>query len=52
MVISLLFAIAGVVLLLDRFEKLPESPATRRRRRRRVRKPKPQRSAEPEPETE
>jgi phosphatidylglycerol:prolipoprotein diacylglycerol transferase len=52
MVISLLFAIAGLILVLDRFDRLPESPATRRRRRRRVRKPKPQRSAEPEPKVE
>ena len=52
MVISLFFAIAGLVLVLDRFDRLPESPATRRRRRRRVRKPKPQRSAEPEPKVE
>lgn len=52
MVISLLFAIAGLVLVLERFGRLPESPAAQRRRRRRVRKPKPQRSAEPKPEAE
>lgn len=50
MVLSLIFAIAGLVLVLDRFDKLPESAAAQRRRRRRVRKPKPQRSAEPEAE--
>jgi phosphatidylglycerol:prolipoprotein diacylglycerol transferase len=52
MVISLVFAIAGLVLVLARFDKLPESPSAQRRRRRRVRKPKPQRSAEAEPEAE
>lgn len=50
MIIALGFAVAGVVLILDRFDKLPESAATQRRRRRRVRKPKPQRSAEVEAE--
>lgn len=50
MVISLGFAVAGLILVLDRFDKLPESPAAQRRRRRRVRKPKPQRSAEVETE--
>jgi phosphatidylglycerol:prolipoprotein diacylglycerol transferase len=52
MVISLVFALAGLVLVLARFDKLPESPSAQRRRRRRVRKPKPQRSAEAEPEAE
>jgi phosphatidylglycerol:prolipoprotein diacylglycerol transferase len=48
MVISLGFAIVGLILVLDRFGKLPESPSAQRRRRRRVRKPKPQRSSETE----
>jgi phosphatidylglycerol:prolipoprotein diacylglycerol transferase len=48
MVISLGFALAGLILVLDRFDKLPESPSAQRRRRRRVRKPKPQRSTEAE----
>jgi phosphatidylglycerol:prolipoprotein diacylglycerol transferase len=50
MIISLAFAVAGLILVLDRFDKLPESAAAQRRRRRRVRKPKPQRT--PEAETE
>jgi phosphatidylglycerol:prolipoprotein diacylglycerol transferase len=52
MVISLIFALVGLILVLDRFDKLPESPSAQRRRRRRVRKPRPQRSVEAEVETE
>ena len=43
MIISIGIALAGVLLLLSRYDKLPESPRVRRRRRRRVRKPKPRR---------
>jgi phosphatidylglycerol:prolipoprotein diacylglycerol transferase len=44
MVIALLIALAGVLVLLYRYDKLPESGRERRRRRRRLRKPKPNRS--------
>ncbi len=52
MVISIIFALAGLGLVLERFGKikLPESRAAQRRRRRRVRKPKPQRSTTTETE--
>lgn len=43
MVFALGLALFGILLLLWRYNKLPESGATRRRRRRRVRKPKPRR---------
>jgi phosphatidylglycerol:prolipoprotein diacylglycerol transferase len=43
MVLALLLAAAGIVLLLYRYDRLPESPAARRRRQRRVRKPRPRR---------
>jgi phosphatidylglycerol:prolipoprotein diacylglycerol transferase len=48
MVIALLFAVAGVLLVLDRFGKLPETGSAQRRRRRRIRKPKPRRNVEVE----
>lgn len=44
MVFALLLAVAGVIIILQRYDKLPESPAVRRRRRRRLRKPKPRRT--------
>ncbi|MFW5943548.1 MAG: prolipoprotein diacylglyceryl transferase [bacterium] len=44
MILALLIALAGVVILLQRYDKLPESATKRRRRRRRLRKPKPRRS--------
>lgn len=44
MVFAFLLAVAGVLIILQRYDKLPESPATSRRRRRRLRKPKPRRN--------
>ena len=44
MVFAFLIAVAGVVILLQRYGKLPENRAATRRRRRRLRKPKPRRS--------
>jgi phosphatidylglycerol---prolipoprotein diacylglyceryl transferase len=46
MVFALGIAIAGAVLLLSLYDRLPESALTRRRRRRRALKPKPRRSSE------
>ena len=43
MVISLLIALAGVLILLSKYDKLPDNPLSGRRRRRRLRKPKPRR---------
>jgi phosphatidylglycerol:prolipoprotein diacylglycerol transferase len=48
MVISIALALAGVLLVLYRYDKLPDSPRARRRKRRRVRKPKPRRETEAE----
>ena len=41
---AILILLAGVYVLLDRFDKLPESARSRRRRRRRTLKPKPRRN--------
>lgn len=49
MVFALLLALAGGYVLLDRYDKLPESAQTRRRRRRRTLKPKPRRVEVTEP---
>jgi phosphatidylglycerol:prolipoprotein diacylglycerol transferase len=46
MVLSLSFAVAGVLVLLSRYNKLPISGRARRRQRRRIRKPKPRRQGE------
>jgi phosphatidylglycerol:prolipoprotein diacylglycerol transferase len=46
MVLAVLLALSGVLLILYRYDKMPESPKTRRRRKRRVRKPKPRREVE------
>ena len=46
MVLAFLIALAGVLLLLQRYNRLPDNPLKRRRRRRRVRKPKPQRGSD------
>jgi phosphatidylglycerol:prolipoprotein diacylglycerol transferase len=46
MVIAIFIALSGVLLLLYRYDKLPEGPRARRRKRRRVRKPKPRREIE------
>ncbi|SRR5690606_8259612 len=46
MVLALLIALAGVMIILQRYDRLPESPAARRRKRRRLRKPKPRRNSE------
>ncbi len=46
MVLAVLIALGGVLVLLSRYGKLPESPGARRRQRRRVRKPKPRRNGE------
>ncbi len=46
MVLAIFLALTGVLLILYRYEKMPESPKTRRRRKRRVRKPKPRREVE------
>lgn len=43
MVFAVLLALAGGYVLLDRYDKLPESARTRRRKRRRTLKPKPRR---------
>jgi phosphatidylglycerol:prolipoprotein diacylglycerol transferase len=48
MIISIAIALAGVLLLFYRYDKLPDSPRARRRKRRRVRKPKPRREIEAE----
>ena len=48
MIISIAIALAGVLLLLYRYDKLPDGPRERRRKRRRVRKPKPRREIEAE----
>ena len=44
MVFAALLALAGALLILHRYDRLPERPATSRRRRRRLRKPKPRRN--------
>jgi hypothetical protein len=46
MVVALLIALAGVLILLRRYNKLPKGLLSRRRRRRRIRKPKPRRDDE------
>jgi phosphatidylglycerol:prolipoprotein diacylglycerol transferase len=43
MVVSALLAVAGVLVILSRYDKLPQTAGMRRRQRRRVRKPKPKR---------
>jgi phosphatidylglycerol:prolipoprotein diacylglycerol transferase len=48
MVFALLLALAGGYVLLDLYDKLPESARARRRKRRRTLKPKPRRSELPE----
>ncbi|MGH2537781.1 MAG: prolipoprotein diacylglyceryl transferase [Candidatus Promineifilaceae bacterium] len=47
MILALLIAAGGVLLVLVRNDKWPQSAAARRRRRRRVRKPQPQRRETP-----
>lgn len=42
MVVALLIALAGVLILLSKYDRLPDNPLSRRRRRR-LRKPKPRR---------
>lgn len=44
MITALLIALAGVVVLMQRYDKLPETGAAARRRRRRTIKPKPRRT--------
>lgn len=46
MLFALLLAAAGVLIILQRYDRLPENPSASRRRRRRLRKPKPRRDAE------
>ncbi len=46
MVFALLLAVAGIVIILQRYGRLPEMPSAARRRRRRLRKPKPRRDRE------
>lgn len=46
MVFAALLAVAGVVILLQRYNRLPESPSAARRRRRRMRKPRPRRDSQ------
>lgn len=44
MLVAIVLAIAGALVLLARYDKLPETPRARRRRRRRALKPKPRRN--------
>ncbi len=48
MVLSVFLVVTGVLVILSRYDKLPQSAGMRRRQKRRVRKPKPKRETEPE----